>query len=258
MNRAPVLAGLALLSACAVLVGVSGGPGSSPAEVPGALAVTLVHSQPVAFSTRAIELGATRLAALPVASPIRFGTTTGRIRLVPAPAAIVRVTSSKLIRIGFRTIKIADSSLLVGHTSVRQSGHPGVTRLVYVSTVRGKKLLSIKLVRKTVVTKVRNLIIHVGTRHVYRYHSPSHFPAVPAAVAALNWHRLAMCEAGGRIHAVTRGLYFGEYQFLVSTWLSFGGRGLPTDASGAEQTYRAELLYERSGSSPWPYCSRYL
>jgi len=77
-------------------------------------------------------------------------------------------------------------------------------------------------------------------------------------VSSLNWAALAGCESGGNPRSVSPGGYFGLYQFMISTWESVGGSGLPSAASAAEQTYRAELLYERSGASPWPYCGQFL
>ena len=52
--------------------------------------------------------------------------------------------------------------------------------------------------------------------------------------------------------------YRGLYQFSMSTWHGVGGEGDPIDASSAEQTYRAKILYNRSGRSPWPVCGKYL
>ena len=43
--------------------------------------------------------------------------------------------------------------------------------------------------------------------------------------------------------------YYGAYQFLLSTWQSVGGRGLPSAASPAEQTYRAHRVWARDGGS---------
>lgn len=43
--------------------------------------------------------------------------------------------------------------------------------------------------------------------------------------------------------------YYGAYQFLLSTWQSVGGRGLPSSASPGEQTYRAFLVWRRDGGS---------
>ena len=64
---------------------------------------------------------------------------------------------------------------------------------------------------------------------------------------------IAACESGGDPTAVSSdGTYRGLYQFDFGTWESVGGDGDPAAASAAEQSYRAALLYSRSGSSPWP------
>ncbi|MBM7091690.1 transglycosylase family protein, partial [Streptomyces sp. S12] len=76
-----------------------------------------------------------------------------------------------------------------------------------------------------------------------------------APAGRLRWERLAACESGGRPDAVdASGTYGGLYQFDTRTWQSLGGRGRPQDAPAEEQTYRAQQLYARSGTSPWPHC----
>lgn len=73
--------------------------------------------------------------------------------------------------------------------------------------------------------------------------------------SGLDWSGLASCESGGDAGIVSaNGMYHGLYQFDVDTWQSVGGSGLPSNASAAEQTKRAEMLYEQRGSSPWPVC----
>jgi hypothetical protein len=63
------------------------------------------------------------------------------------------------------------------------------------------------------------------------------------------------CESGGDYGAVSSsGTYRGAYQFDHATWQSVGGSGDPAAASPAEQDMRAQMLYEQSGSSPWPVC----
>jgi len=87
----------------------------------------------------------------------------------------------------------------------------------------------------------------------------SRYRKLPARVTRLNWHALAACESGGRPGAVSRnGLYRGMYQFSVGTWHGVGGRGLPDKATKVEQTYRAQLLFMRSGTRPWPVCGKKL
>ncbi|MEE6281361.1 transglycosylase family protein [Georgenia sp. MJ170] len=70
------------------------------------------------------------------------------------------------------------------------------------------------------------------------------------------WASLAQCESGGNPSIVSaNGLYHGLYQFSVGTWQSVGGSGLPSQASPAEQTQRAQALQARSGWGQWPACS---
>ena len=73
--------------------------------------------------------------------------------------------------------------------------------------------------------------------------------------SGLNWGALAACESGGNPSVVSsNGLYHGLYQFDAQTWQSVGGSGVASDASAAEQTQRAQTLYNQRGSSPWPVC----
>lgn len=70
------------------------------------------------------------------------------------------------------------------------------------------------------------------------------------------WASLAQCESGGNPSIVSsNGLYHGLYQFSVGTWQAVGGSGLPSEASPAEQTKRAQMLQARSGWGQWPACS---
>ncbi len=49
------------------------------------------------------------------------------------------------------------------------------------------------------------------------------------------------------------------YQFRIGTWQAVGGSGLPSEASASEQTYRAQLLYQRSNwRTQWPTCGHLL
>ncbi|WP_026859243.1 LysM peptidoglycan-binding domain-containing protein [Jeotgalicoccus psychrophilus] len=73
--------------------------------------------------------------------------------------------------------------------------------------------------------------------------------------SGLNWGALAACESGGNASVVSsNGLYHGLYQFDAQTWQSMGGSGVASDASAAEQTQRAQQLYDSRGSQPWPVC----
>jgi len=77
----------------------------------------------------------------------------------------------------------------------------------------------------------------------------------PKDDTGLNWEALADCESHGNPKSVSsNGLYHGLYQFNVSMWQRMGGIGLPSEATPREQTYRAILLYKRSGADQWPAC----
>lgn len=77
--------------------------------------------------------------------------------------------------------------------------------------------------------------------------------ARPAASSGLE--SIAACESGGDPGAVSpNGLYRGKYQFDRQTWASVGGSGDPAAAPESEQDYRAAVLMQRRGSSPWPVC----
>jgi Transglycosylase-like domain len=65
---------------------------------------------------------------------------------------------------------------------------------------------------------------------------------------------IAQCESGGNYSTNTGNGYYGAYQFSQSTWNAVGGSGVPSDAPPEEQDMRAQMLYERQGSSPWPSC----
>jgi soluble lytic murein transglycosylase-like protein len=81
--------------------------------------------------------------------------------------------------------------------------------------------------------------------------------SVVAGVPRDTLEAIASCESGGDPTAVSSdGTYRGKYQFDRGTWASVGGSGDPAAAPEAEQDYRAALLYQRAGSSPWPICGQ--
>ncbi|TDM10509.1 LysM peptidoglycan-binding domain-containing protein [Macrococcus lamae] len=93
------------------------------------------------------------------------------------------------------------------------------------------------------------------------YQAPKAVQTQPAATtqtstagSGLNWAAMAACESGGNPSTNTGNGFYGLYQFDVQTWQSVGGSGLPSNASAAEQTKRAQILYSQRGSQPWPVC----
>lgn len=67
------------------------------------------------------------------------------------------------------------------------------------------------------------------------------------------WATQAACirwqESRGIWTTATGNGYWGAYQFLIGTWTSVGGKGLPSAATPFEQTYRAWLVWKRDGGS---------
>ena len=166
---------------------------------------------------------------------------------------VSRISDGRLTRqvaVPFKTVRRPNAALYEGDTTTVVAGRPGLVVKRYAVTLRDgtvvdRELLSAKR-RKDPVTRV----IEYGTRK-----RPAGLPATGGA----DFAALARCESGGRPTVVSsNGLYHGLYQFDVSTWRGVGGKGLPSEASPAEQTYRAKLLYADRGRQPWPICGKYL
>jgi uncharacterized protein YabE (DUF348 family) len=166
---------------------------------------------------------------------------------------ITRVDGKKVVEerpIPFDTVERKTAELYKGETEVVRAGKVGIRVKRFEEIYLDGKLDSRELVSEKVAVEPVTEIVRVGTKPV-----PQNAPVADG----LNWAALADCESGGNPQAVNpAGPYYGLYQFLASTWQSVGGTGVPTDHSASEQTYRAQLLYQRSGAGQWPVCGRYL
>ena len=163
---------------------------------------------------------------------------------------ITGTQETKQEAIAFTTTEQQDPTAYVGSRKTVTQGVPGVQQVVYAyQTVNGVKQAP-KVVSKAVTKQPVNAVVKVGSKPV---------PNTVAGADGLNWAGLAKCESGGNPKSVGGGgLYFGLYQFSPSTWAATGGSGLPSNATPEEQTYRAKLLYARSGAGQWPVCGRNL
>jgi resuscitation-promoting factor RpfB len=166
---------------------------------------------------------------------------------------ITRVDGKRVVEerpIRFKTVQRKSSELFKGQTRIVEAGKVGIKVRRYVETYLDGKLDSRKLVAQRVAKKPVTQVVLVGTKSL-----PQNAPTADG----LNWAALADCESGGNPQAVnSAGPYYGLYQFSLSTWQSVGGSGLPTENSASEQTYRAQILYNRSGAGQWPVCGKYL
>jgi resuscitation-promoting factor RpfB len=152
--------------------------------------------------------------------------------------------------IPFPVKEVQDPTNYVGSRVTVTKGVPGVQQVTYAYlTINGVKQAP-KAIAKNVTQQPVGAVVKVGTKPV---------PDTVAGATGLNWAAVAKCESGGNPKSVSSGgLYYGLYQFSPSTWASVGGSGLPSNASADEQTYRAKLLYIRSGAGQWPVCGKLL
>jgi uncharacterized protein YabE (DUF348 family) len=159
----------------------------------------------------------------------------------------------KTVLIPFAVQRVSDAALYLGTSRVRQPGSAGKILETWRYTLHdGKSVVGALLSRRTLSTPVVE-VIAVGTK------ARPVAPPPRTSVADLNWAALADCESGGNPRSVGgHGQYFGLYQFSLGAWHGVGGVGSPIDASASEQTYRAQLLYLRSGAGVWPYCGHLL
>lgn len=192
---------------------------------------------------------------------------------------VVKVKSYKT----YEPVERLVASLPKGVTKVARTGSREVIITAYETSEIGTNFLTKKLVDRYVLKAGGPQVIFIGT-YVAPPPKPQPKPqatpqpkptATRQETAAsrdvsstwprvrgaedLNWAALAKCESSGNPLAVNKsGPYYGLYQFLASTWRSVGGEGLPIEASAAEQTYRAKLLWKRSGAGQWPVCGKLL
>ncbi len=153
------------------------------------------------------------------------------------------------------TVERKDGELTVGTRKTAAEGVDGEQEVTYAVTYTNGEATSEEAISTTVSREPVTEVIVVGTKP-----APVVDPGVSAggAAAGLNWGALAQCESSGNPRAVNPAGYYGLYQFSLRTWASVGGTGNPVDASVAEQTERAQILYNKAGAGQWPHCGKYL
>jgi uncharacterized protein YabE (DUF348 family) len=167
-----------------------------------------------------------------------------RMRLQVFRVQVSEVTATAAI--APERVETPDADAFVGDETVTAPGVDGER----VTTFRVTVVDGVETAREQLGTTVTRAPVAeqvtVGTKER---------PANSPTADGLNWAALAQCESGGRPDAVSsNGKYRGMYQFSTSTWASVGGDGDPAAAAADEQTYRAQLLYQRSGAGQWPRC----
>lgn len=183
---------------------------------------------------------------------------------------LVRVsvsTQRRTVRVPAKTKTVTDPSRKVGQVVVRSKGHAGSRTTVTALTSHDGVVVSRKVVSNKLVKPATRVLVK-GTKKAPAKaapvkpapaRKPASQPASVSARSGLNWAALAQCESGGNPSAVSPGgLYRGLYQFSRVTWAAVGGAGDPAAASAAEQTKRAQILYDRAGAGQWPVCGKRL
>jgi uncharacterized protein YabE (DUF348 family) len=164
-----------------------------------------------------------------------------------------RVTKTETI--SYSVTRKKNSKLTKGTTKVITQGHAGKRSAVYLLTLADGKVKKRTLVDSTTTAKPVTQVIEYGTKPVPAAKTSSGGGSSSGGSGSgLNWAALAKCESGGNPKAVNSAGYYGLYQFSLSTWHAQGGSGNPIDASSAEQTNRAQILYGKTGASSWPSC----
>ncbi|MGH3244007.1 MAG: transglycosylase family protein [Spirillospora sp.] len=185
------------------------------------------------------------------------------LRLLSAPKTAV-------VKVPAKTIRKKSASVPPWDEKVLRAGRPGIKIVTWAYVrppvrkgakgakgARGAKAGAggrAKPVKKIITQRIK-------TRPVARILAVGPKAAGTGSAARLNWRGLAGCESHNNPKAVNPAGYYGLYQFSMASWASVGGKGKPSDASAAEQTYRAQVLYNKVNGrwqGQWPNCGRYL
>lgn len=179
-----------------------------------------------------------------------------------------RGTVASTEEIPFTETEVEDSELEKGTTEVREEGSVGErTVYTYQRSEGGKVVLSVTD-SEAITRPAVNRVIAIGTKEPVVVAPPAgntggdnggdNGGGGSPVVGGDIWAALAQCESGGNPATNTGNGYYGLYQFSLGTWAAMGGSGLPSDASAAEQTQRAQALQAQSGWGQWPGCASML
>ncbi|MEV4006396.1 transglycosylase family protein [Actinomadura sp. NPDC049753] len=263
-RAARAIAPLAVLLASALLASACGGDGGSASPKNGVVADAPRTSAPAPRKV-VIVVDAKKTETMTTGATVGQVLEQAKIALGPhdlvEPAAdkpagdvikIMRLLSdpvTKVVKTTAPTVRRKSSSVAPWSEKELRKGRPGIT-IVKVAYVRRKGRKVVKVLARKVKRKPVAQIIAVGPKS-----------ANSGSVTRLNWHGLANCESHNNPKAVNPAGYYGLYQFSLASWASVGGSGKPSDASSAEQTYRAQLLYKRVNGrwqGQWPNCGKFL
>lgn len=160
---------------------------------------------------------------------------------------IRKVTRKATESISYNTVKRTDSSMYTDESTTVRSGQDGSRHVVYRITFKNGKVAVRKVLRSHVLSDPVAAILRVGTK--------SRPVSTNFAGGSSVWDRIAACESGGNWAANTGNGYYGGLQFNIGTWQSYGGSGLPSNASRETQIAIATKVRDASGGyGAWPVC----
>ena len=147
----------------------------------------------------------------------------------------------------FATVEQQDSSMYEGQTSVVRDGRTGLRDVTYRIVYRNGQVSVRKVLHQDVLRQPVSELVKVGTKQ----QATTNF-----AGGSTVWDRLAQCESGGNWATNTGNGYYGGLQFSLGTWQSYGGSGLPSNASRETQIAIATKVRDASGGyGAWPACA---
>jgi uncharacterized protein YabE (DUF348 family) len=156
--------------------------------------------------------------------------------------------SEKGQSIAFDTITREDDSMMKGEQQTIRAGRAGLRDVTYELRFRNDELVARKVLSSDVTRAPVDAIVKVGTKEA---------PSEPNfASGGTVWDSLAQCESGGNWAINTGNGYYGGLQFNLGTWQSYGGSGLPSNASRETQIAIATKVRDASGGyGAWPACA---
>jgi len=165
-------------------------------------------------------------------------------------------------RIGFGTVKKADSGLYTDQSTTVRSGHAGSRKVVYRVTSENGAVVRRTAVSRHLLRAPVATVVHYGTKH---RPAPKPQPAPQSSSQSSSstnyaggnsiWDRIAACESGGNWAINTGNGYYGGLQFTLSTWHAYGGSGRPDQNSREAQIAVAERVAAAEGGyGAWPVC----
>jgi uncharacterized protein YabE (DUF348 family) len=161
----------------------------------------------------------------------------------------IRLATKKVKRevVDAPVIEREDASMYEGEEEVVQSGKDGVRNVTYRLRFVNGELVAREVVKASVSVKAVPTIVKVGTKEE---------PTSNFAGGNTVWDALAQCESGGNWAINTGNGYYGGLQFNLGTWQSYGGTGLPSQASRETQIAIATKVRDASGGyGAWPACA---